>query len=275
VSSIIKWLKDVFKRHDLIVVFTISTLVGLSLYAYPHTRDFGVNFITELVSVWVTVFLVNRIIEKRERKRRLSIDQRILKETSSIIASYFSIWKHLVWRYFPEAKINSEQDLLARYEDILNAAHLSEKFEVVSIHDPESWKLFFHNRTIKECFENYYEALQGDIRSLIDNFKIHLEPELLGYLLEMNESKYLREVNSVFRNDEADVLNEFGQDINKLSSYISNDKTHFNKIRELSLYCVGLNDRISEFADSDLKLYNFKTYFRNPMVAYAAVNQVS
>jgi hypothetical protein len=271
----IKWLKDVFKRHDLIVVFTISTLVGLSLYAYPHTRDFGVNFITELVSVWVTVFLVNRIIEKRERKKRLSIDQRILKETSSIIASYFSIWKHLVWKYFPEAKINSEQDLLARYAEILNAAHLSEKFEVVSIHDPESWKLFFHNRTIKECFENYYEALQGDIRSLIDNFKIHLEPELLGYLLEMNESKYLREVNSVFMNDEVDVLNEFGQDINKLSSYISHDKTHFSKIRELSLYCVGLNDRISEFADSDLKLYNFKTYFRNPMVAYAAVNQVS
>src|SRR3954468_17830296 len=114
----IKWLKDIFKRYDLIVVFAISTIIGLTLYAYPQTRDFGVNFITELVSVWVTVFLVNRIIEKRERKKRLSIDQRILKETSSIIASYFSIWKHLIWKYFPEAKINSEQDLLARYEEI-------------------------------------------------------------------------------------------------------------------------------------------------------------
>jgi hypothetical protein len=265
----IKWLKDIFKRHDLIVVFAISTMVGLGLYAYPHTRDFGVNFITELVSVWVTVFLVNRIIEKRERKKRLSIDQRILKETSSIIASYFSIWKHLVWKYFPEAKINSEQDLLARYAEILNATQLSEKFEIVSIHDPESWKLFFHNRTIKECFESYYEVLQGDIRSLIDNFKIHLEPQLLGYLLEMSESKYFREIDSVFKNDETDVLNEFGQDINRLSSYISNDKHHFDKIKELSLYCAGLNERISEFTDSDFKPYNFKTYFRNPVVAYA------
>jgi hypothetical protein len=270
----IKWLKDIFKKHDLILVFAISTLVGLSLYIYPRTRDFGVNVITELISVWVTVFLVNRIIEKRERKKRLSIDQRILKETLSIIASYFSIWKHLVWKYFPDEKINTEQDLIARYAEILNVTQLSEKFEIVSIHDPESWKLFFHNRTIKECFENYYEALQGDIRSLIDNFKIHLEPQLLGYLLEMNESKYIREVNSIFKNDEADVLHEFGQDINKLSSYISNDKTHFKKINELNLYCLGLSDRIAEFADSNLAQYDFKTYFKNPVVAYATINQV-
>jgi hypothetical protein len=270
-----KWLKDIFKRHDLIAVFTISTLVGLSLYAYPQTRDFGVNVITELVSVWVTVFLVNRIIEKRERRKRLSIDQRILKETLSIIASYFSIWKHLVWKYFPAAKISSEHDLMICYPEILNVAHLSEKFEIVSIHDPESWKLFFHNRTIRDCFENYNEVLQSGIRSLIDNFKIHLEPELLGLLLEMNESKYFLEVNSVFKNDEADVLNDFGQDINRLNSYISNDRSHFNQVREVNLYCARLHDRISELVYSDFKQYDFKTYFRNPVVAYATSDSLS
>jgi hypothetical protein len=269
----IKWAKGFIKKHDLTVVFVLTSLVGLGLYLYPQTREFGVNAISELTSIWITVFLVNRIMEKRERKKRVSIDQRILKETLSIIASYFSIWKHLVWKYFPEAKINTEKDLIALYPDILKVTQLSDKFEIVSTHDPESWKLFFHNRTVKECFENYYESLQGDIRSLIDNFKIHIEPQLLGYLHEMNEGKYFRDINSVFKNDEVDVLHEFGQDINKLTSYVSCDIDHFEKIVELNHYCRDLRNRISVFTDSNLEPYALKTYFKNPVMTYSEVNK--
>jgi hypothetical protein len=265
----IRWIKGIFKKHDLLITFILSTVFGLVLYAFSATREFGINFISEFSGVWITVFLINRIIEKRERKKRVSIDQRILKETLSVIASYFSIWKHLVWKYYPSIKIESEKDLIAVYSEILKATELTDQFEIVSIHDPESWKLFFHNRSIKKCFENYFETMQGDIRSLIDNFKLHLEPELLGHLLELSESQYLRDVNSIFQNDETDVLNEFGQDTNRLSAYISNETTHFNKIIELNRYCMELQIRISEFSDFNQQLYTLKNYFLNPIVAYS------
>jgi hypothetical protein len=269
------WIRNVFKKHDLRIVFALSSLIGIALYVYPHSREFGVNVITELASIWITVFLVNRLIEKRERKRRVSIDQRILVETLSIIASYYSIWKHLTWRYVPDAKIETEKDLVAIYPTLLKSAHLSEKFDVVSIHYPESWKLFFHNRTIKDCFENYHLVLQDSIGSLIENFKIHLEPELLGYLLEISESEYLREVNSVFRSDETDVLNEFGQDIDILGSYIGNSSSHFNRIIQLSSYCRQLDSRVAEYTAINAEHYNLKRYFKNPLLTYATSDPIA
>src|SRR6478609_491218 len=270
-----KWIRNVFKKYDLRIVFVLSSIIGIALYIYPQSREFGVNVITELASIWITVFLVNRIIDKRERKRRVSIDQRILVETLSIIASYYSIWKHLIWRYFPNLKIETEKDLLAIYPDVLKMAQLSEKFDVVSIHYPESWKLFFHNRPIKDCFENYHMVLQESIGSLIENFKIHLEPELLGYLLEISESEYLREVNSVFHGDETDVLTEFGQDTNILGSYITNSTSHFKAIIQLTAYCRDLDSRVAEYTAINAEHYDLKRYFANPMLMYASSSPVS
>lgn len=265
----IRLVRDILKKYDLIIAFISSTVFSLILYAIPTTREFGINFISEFAGVWITVFLINRIIEKRERKKRVSIDQRIFRETLSIVASYFSIWKHLVWRYYPAFKIDSENDLITIYPELLKVTALTDQFEIVSIHDPESWKLFFHNRSIKECFRNYFDTMQDDIRSLINNFAIHLEPELLGRLLELSESQYLRDVNSIFQNDDTDVLNEFGQDTNRLSAYISNETTHFIRIMELNDYCKNLQTRISEFADFNHQPYTLKTYFKNPVVAYS------
>lgn len=256
---------ELFKRHDLTVVFLATLVIGIFLYFYQGTRDFGVNFITEMASVWITVLLVNRIMEKREKKRRVSIDQRILRETLSIIASYYSIWKHLVWRYFPNAKITSEEDLAKLYPEIVKTTRLSDRFDIVSIHDPESWKLFFHDRSIKECFKNYYETLQNSIQQLMDDFRIYLEPELLGYLLELKESSYFRDVRSVLESDTTDVVNEFGMDTNQLSSYMSVSPAHINKIVELVQYCKTLASGIKEFVKFVPENYNMEQYFSNPL----------
>src|SRR5690242_6937853 len=141
--SIFKKIKTLIKRHTLPFFFITSALISILLYIAPFSREFGVNFISELTGVWITVFLVNKIIEKRERQKRVAIDLRILRETTSIIASYFSIWKHLVWRYAPEIKITDENDLKKVYSRLIHSTQLNDSFEVVSIHDPESWKLSF------------------------------------------------------------------------------------------------------------------------------------
>lgn len=256
---------ELFKRHDLTVVFVVTLLIGIFLYFYRGTRDFGVNFITEMASVWITVFLVNRIMEKREKRRRVSIDQRILRETLSIIASYYSIWKHLVWRYFPDVKINSEEDLMKLYPDLVKNTKLSDRFEIVSIHDPESWKLFFHDRSVKECFENYYETLQNNIQQLMDDFRIYLEPELLGHLLELKESAYFSEVRSVLESDTSYVVNEWGMDTNLLSSYMSTSASHISKVIELDHYSKTLGSGIKEFVKFVPDYYDIGQYFSNPL----------
>lgn len=273
--SIFKKVKNLIKRHTLPFFFVTSTLISILLYIAPFSREFGVNFISELAGVWITVFLVNKIIEKRERQKRVAIDLRILRETTSIIASYFSIWKHLVWRYAPEVKIVDENDLKKVYSTLLKNTQLSDNFEVISIHDPESWKLSFYHRTIRECFENYHTVMLDDIKLVIDNFKVHIEPELLGSLLELTESTYFRELDSLTQSKETDIiLNDFGQDTNILASYFSEDLSHIDKIIELRKYCQKLSVRVAEFTEVPKNHYNLKQYFVNPIVHHTTISSV-
>lgn len=258
--------RSFIRRYTLQLAFAGSFTAGLVLYLLPPTRDFGVNFLTEMSGVWITVFLINKIIERRERERRVAIDLRIYREVQSIIASFYSIWKHLAWKYSPGSNIATEADLEAIYPTVVKAARLTDSFEVVSIHDPESWKLFFHHRSVAQCFENYYVTVQDEIRSTIDNFKIHIEPELLGILLEITESAYFRELHSLIHKEETDlVLAEFEQDTNALSSYLTADITHLKKVSALCAYSRKLRLRLAEFSDSPLAEYKLSSYFVNPV----------
>ncbi len=262
------------KQNTLLFFFIASSVVGVTLFAIPFTRDFGINFVTEIIGVWITVFLINRILEKRERERRVVIDLRILRETSSIIASFFSIWKHLAWKYAPNVKINNEEDLKRTYPTLIQRTQLDQQFEVISIHDPESWKLFFHNRTIKQCFENYHTSLLEDINSTLNNFKAHIEPELLGCFLELTEDRYFRDMASLWQVEYNVVLDDFGQDENSLSSYMSEEVSHFSKIVALKNYCEKLRIRISEFTDVPTNAYDLSRYFVNPVVYHVRAPEI-
>jgi hypothetical protein len=263
------------KQNTLLFFFIASSIIGIILFAVPFTRDFGINFVTEIIGVWITVFLINRILERRERERRVVIDLRILRETSSIIASHFSIWKHLAWKYAPHVKIRTEADLKAIYPTLIQLTRLDEQFDVVSIHDPESWKLFFHNRTIKQCFENYHKSILEDISSTMNNFKAHIEPELLGYFLELTEDRYFRDLASLGQSEVYSVvLTEFGEDENKLASYLSEDIGHFSKINTLKNYCEKLRIRVAEFTDAPSNSYEINRYFVNPVTQHQVMPEI-
>jgi hypothetical protein len=254
------------KRYDLYVVFGVGLLVSLTFMFFDQTHELGTNLFTEISSVALTVFIINKILERKERQKRIAIDQRILRETQSIIASYFSIWKHLVWQYFPNEKIENEQDFLALYPRLVKASKVNEQFEVVSIHHPESWKLIFHHRTIKECFKNYYDALNASTQLFINDFKIFLEPELLDYLLDVMECDYFKNIYMMcYEEGTEQILMELDQDVNRLDSYLNPDDTkHVQQFLELLRYSKKLKNTIAKFTPVTVELYQFKKYFTDP-----------
>ncbi len=78
------------KNYDFRLFFAISIVIStLTLFI---NKELGINLITEIASVALTVFVINKIIERRERQKRIAIDQRILRDIQAILASYFSIW---------------------------------------------------------------------------------------------------------------------------------------------------------------------------------------
>lgn len=255
----------VLHKYEFWLVFVGTVLFGLIFYLNPFTRGFGVIVLTEIGSIWFTVLLINRLIDKRERRRRVAIDQRILNETLIIIASFFSIWKHLTWKYHPQAIVKTEKDFIALYPKLISSCKLSDKFEMVSTHHPESWNLFFHDITIRDCFKNYNETFDACIKSLIDNFKIHMEPELLGALLEIAESQFIREVTSIYDGGGTElVLTEWGKDTDQLSSYISNNTNILTKMADLNSYCEYMISRITNYTEKVFSPYKIADYFQDP-----------
>jgi hypothetical protein len=253
------------KNYDLRIVLGVSLLVALLLMVFETSKGLGTNLLTEIIGVAITVFVINKILERKERQRRIAIDQRILREIQSIVASYFSIWKHLTWKYIPEQKIRSTNDLLKIYPEVIHRARLDETFEMVSIHHPESWKLFFHNRTIKACFENYYGVLNEQIRTFINDFKMYIEPELLNALLNILESEYFRNIYMITQEENYKILIEIEQNPVLLESFISaQTPEHLMQFGELMSYSSQLRSTILKFSTEAADLYEVNKYFIHP-----------
>ncbi len=253
------------KKYDLYFVFGGSLVFAASLMLFRKSYEIGNNLFTEMSGVAMTVFVINKILARKENQKRISIDQRILREVQSIIASYFSIWKHLAWQYFPGEKIETEKDLLKLYPEFVKRAKLNEQFRIVSIHHPESWKLFFHNRSIRECFLNYSSTLSEDIQAFINDFKIYLEPELLDCLLNILECEYFKNIFMMGEEGTSNILIDLEQDTERLDSYISADDTrHLNRFLELFNYSKRLKNKITKFSEVSAELYQLKKYFVHP-----------
>ena len=252
-----------FYHYNLQIVFAICLVIALLTLVLD--KELSINLLTEIGGVALTVFVINNILDRKERQKRISIDQRILRELQYIIASYYSIWKHVYWEYAPELKLNSESDFINAYPELIKRTKITTQFEVVSIQHPESWELFFYNRIIKDCFENYHSTLIKSIQTFINDFKIYIEPELLDILLSILESQYLRDLIVMNQDATASYIVELEQDPDKLESFLKPESIkHIDHIVALSIYSKTLYSVIEQFRKVDVELYQIKKYFIHP-----------
>ena len=252
-----------FRNYDLQLVFLFCVLIAIIVFYFD--RDFGINVVTEILGVAITVLVINNILEKRERRKRVSIDKRIIRDLQSIIASYFSIWKHFVWEFHPNSSIQKEKDLIELFPSIIEQTDLSKAFTIISLQHPESWELLFHKKNIKDCFTNYTEILTGQIKTFLLDYKIYLEPELLDLLLTILESKYVKKLQMMHEADAHEVILLFGQDPSKLNSHFNaDDVEHFYQFTALITYSHAMKKMIEEFTPVDTELYELKKFFIHP-----------
>lgn len=255
------------KNNDLRLFFGVSIVISLILI--PINQDLAISLLTELISVAITIFVINKILERRERQKRIAIDQRILRDIQAIIASYFSIWKHIVWQFAPDEKIGSEKHFISLYPQLVRNSTINDRFKFVSIHHPESWELFFNNRTIKDCFRNYHTTVINQIQTFINDFKIYIEPELLDILLNILDDQYFKDIYLMGQDDTVNIVIEYGDDPNKLDSYLrAEDLKHLNHLMELIAYGNRLRDLIDKYTDVNVELYQIKKYFVNPSLQF-------
>lgn len=230
------------------------------------SKELGNILLTELVSVSVTVFVIDNLLERKERRKRISIDQRILREMQNLIASYFSIWKHLAWKFLPTQSIENIKEFKAVYSTLVKHSYVNQEFEIVSLEAPESWDLLYHRKTIKQCFQNYHDSMHKQIKTFIAAYSTYIEPQLFNLLLDFLECQYFRSIHLMNQPETLTVLIELEQDINRLESYINaDDLKHLEKIIELMHYGENLHVLINQFEVVKTDLYQIGNQFKNPL----------
>lgn len=252
------------RNYDLQIFLILGLLLAILLLWV--SEELGNILLTELISVSVTVFVIDNLLERKARRKRIAIDQRILREVQSIISLYFSIWKHLVWKFLPEQRIDSRKDLFDIYSDLVRLSYVHLEFEIVSVDAPESWDLLFHRRNIKQCFQSYHESMHRQIKAFITAYGIYIEPELFDLLHDLLECQYFHSIHLMNQAETQTVLIELNQDVNRLDSYINeNDHEHLDKITQLMDYSEHLYKLINRFEVVKTELYEVGAQFEHPM----------
>lgn len=174
IKKIINWI-DRF-AIVIIPIFLIVLAIGLTLN--KKTEEFGKNLLPEMLGVAVSVYIIDKLYQRRERKKTIIIEKRILSELNSFIASYFSIWKMFAWKYHSNKRIESIDDLIKYQKEIIEKVNIDDKLLTVLWETPESTKLLKSNPylTIQEHITCYINCIDNDISWILNEYKLHLDP---------------------------------------------------------------------------------------------------
>lgn len=268
-TSVFKRITRYFERN--LVMYFPLVLIGVTipLCFNKGTYDFGLNILAEMIGVAVTVFIVDKMYKKREQKKRFPIDKRIFADLQMLITSYLIIWKQLIYEYTPEKKINTIDDLIFAQNDILEKANLNDEFSNVNVHIPENLKVFFHQKTVLEAFQEYQRFLNAEIPKFIAEYKFYMDPDLYDLLSQILEDEYNKNITSLKNVEETRKLisivetkDSTNVDPNSLINFINQHNTeHFKLIEELIAYSTKLYTEIKDLGVIKEPVFDLKKHF--------------
>lgn len=268
----------VFKRiiryfeRNLIMYFPLVLIaITIPLCFYKGTYDFGLNVLSEMIGVAVTVFIVDKMYKKQEQKKRFPIDKRIFADLQIIITSYLIIWKQLIYEYTPDKKITTIDDLILAQNDILEKANLNDEFSNLNVHIPDNLKIFFHKKTVLESFQEYQHFLNTEIPKFISEYKFYLDPDLYDLLCQILDNEYNKNITSLKNVEETGKLISIVEskkveniDPNSLINYINqHNTTHFKLVEKLIIYSNKLYSEIKDLGEIKEPVFDLQKHFNS------------
>lgn len=203
---------------SLIIIFLI--FIGYFLFTIKETEDFGLNFLTEMIGVAITILILDRLLKYKERKKNEPIRIIQYSEISLFLHRYIGLWHQLYINSVPNKEAKNIEDFLSKteFDKIFTNAYLDSNANITP-----STKLgdyILHQSTI---FEN-----SGN--EILNRYKNDLPPIVFG--------------NIHF------IINTPTHSMIKLFKAIelSDKQYHFNRLRILGNYTTKFdNDFFNNF----------------------------
>lgn len=165
----------------IILILCCCLLLGLFCWLKTEEfKDFGLNFFTEILGVIITIFVIERFIQKKEDKRNLPQKLAAYEDVRLYTSRYISFWTETYRCSVPETAPNTLEKFFSEngMTKILSYLYMDSSPNVTPKMTWWDWIL----ENAKEFKEN------GE--KILDRYSYYLDPVAFGCIHQLAESPF-------------------------------------------------------------------------------------
>lgn len=185
-------------------LFVVIGLFSIAFWTTDSTDDFGLNAFTELLGVALTIFIVNRVFENRQKREELPARILVYKEITAMTNRIILFWSRIEMATSVE-RSNNVDELLNQE----NIARLAQKLDLLGDPPPNTAKNWL------EFFEQEITLVQNYHTKLLSNYVNHLTPDQVSLIHGIAEESIFS--LSGFHG----MVNSYNENVKKYSSNMS------------------------------------------------------
>jgi hypothetical protein len=177
-------------KQDLLILAIILILLGIGVGTWKYSsnlEEFGLNFFTEMLGVLVTVLIVDKVIQYREKNRMIPQKISVYNDVRLFVSRYMSFWIDCYRLSVPEKKPETVEDFFSEkgMPKIWDCLDLDSKANVTP---PQTWWTW-----IPQNAKEFKES--GD--KILDRHAHILEPEVYSHVHKITESGLLKTLQMI------------------------------------------------------------------------------
>lgn len=164
----------------LLPIFILFFGLGLYMTSMNDSREFGINFLSELTGIVVTVYVVEFFFKRLETIKKVPTRIVVWKKLARVFDQFFLLWQSA----YNAVDIPISDD----YQDVFDDKMFVEMMKRLSLEDAVSKELTF---TWVDLIEQISEQTKKDIDQIISLHGASCDAELLANLSELSESDFM------------------------------------------------------------------------------------
>lgn len=238
-------------HEDWGLYLTISILIVVGLFfwlLFDSTKEFGLNFFTEMLGVLVTVLVIEKLLQNREKDRLLPQQMVVYEDVRLFVSRYISFWTTTYRESVPEGDPKDLEELFSEsgMPKILKYLHMDSEPNVTP--PRKWWDWIVYNA------KEFSEA--GD--KILDRHAHILEPAVYALVHQLTESSFNKLLLMIPGLKQSDSLRQFPR-VKVLGSYsMPPQKEDFEAILGLVDWCESQYKKFKDINPSvkRVSLYN-------------------
>lgn len=242
-------MNEFIKKSEWLIILIISVLllIGLVLWlCFDKTKEFGLNFFTEMLGSAVAIFIIDRLIKSREEARSIPQKLAAYEDVRLYTSRYIDFWIGAFRESVPEDDPETVEDFFSEngMSKILKYLYLDSE---ANVFPSRNW----HNWIVDNA-----KKIQENGNKILDRYSYNLDPEAFGYLHQLTQSVFNTCLLTLPSTYQFDALEKIPR-VRVLAYYSIPPDKDFEPILGLLNWCNKTYNQLKKYDASIIKVSEY------------------